>query len=309
VKYWGKKGRQIPVNPSLSMSLSHSYTETTVKATKSVENTLPELSFYFEGQKNEAFEKKIHSYLNQVSEFFPWLSEVSLHIESRNTFPHSTGIASSASSYSALALCLCSLDAEINGILPDEDEFRYKASYLARLGSGSACRSVFGGFTLWGLTNALQDAIIVVNQAEKPVSSSEGHRRMQGHPFAEARVKQARQHIIQLLDDLRNGEITSFMKIVENEALTLHALMMTSEQSFNLLLPETIAIINKVRAFRTKSGINICFTLDAGPNVHLLFFKNDFEQVERFIVEEINSNIKQKVNIMDGFGNGPVKIA
>jgi diphosphomevalonate decarboxylase len=229
-----------------------------------------------------------------------------------------------------LALCLCSLDAEINGILPDEDEFRYKASYLARLGSGSACRSVFGGFTLWGLTNTLsgsgneiavpihnvhpvftqlQDAIIVVNQAEKPVSSSEGHQRMQGHPFAEARVKQARQHIIQLLDDLRNGDITSFMKIVENEALTLHALMMTSEQSFNLLLPETIAIINKVRAFRAKSGINICFTLDAGPNVHLLFFKNDFEQVERFIVEEINSNIKQKVNIMDGFGNGPVKIA
>lgn len=329
VKYWGKTGRQLPVNPSLSMTLSRSYTETTLTAFPQVNEGQPDLEFWFEGRKNKAFGQRSLNFLQSVTDIFPWLGQVSLKLETRNTFPHSAGIASSASAFSALALCLCSLDAELSGILLDESEFRFKASYIARLGSGSACRSLFAGFALWGFSgtlpgssdllavpvpevhpvfNTLRDTIILVNKKAKPVSSSEGHNRMKGHPFAEARKKQAANHTTVLLEALRNGDRKTFIAITENEALTLHALMMTSDEGFMLMQPETVRIISRIQELRMETGLDICFTLDAGPNVHLLFFEDQNEQVQKLIVEHLIKNNKQKLRIDDYCGNGPVKI-
>lgn len=329
VKYWGKKSMQLPVNPSLSMTLSKAYTETRLTAFPREGQGTVELDFWFEGKQNAGFGVRMNMFLQSVTDIFPWLSQVNLKLETQNTFPHSAGIASSASAFSALALCLCSLDMELNGVMLDENEFRLKTSYVARLGSGSACRSVFPGISVWGKTRALlgssdwfasqvtevhpvyttlRDTILIVDTKEKSVSSSEGHKRMIAHPFAEARVKQARENISQLIDALKTGHKKTFIRIVENEALTLHALMMTSDEGFMLMHPETVRIINRIQEIRKETGLDICFTLDAGPNVHLLYFEDQIEQVNKLIVEDLFKNNKQNMRIDDFYGKGPLKM-
>jgi diphosphomevalonate decarboxylase len=329
VKYWGKTGRQLPVNPSLSMTLSKAFTETKLTVLPRQIKGSVELDFWFEGKQNTAFGERMTKFLLSVTDIFPWLGQVSLKLETYNTFPHSAGIASSASAFSALALCLCSLDMELNGILLVETEFRQKASFVARLGSGSACRSLFPGLTVWGKTSALagssdllavpvteihqvfkslKDTIIVVTNKEKSVSSSEGHNRMIGHPFAEARIKQAGKNTVALLEAIKTGDIQAFIRIVENEALTLHALMMTSDEGFMLMYPETVRIICRIQEIRKETGLKICFTLDAGPNIHLLYFEDQTEQVNKLIVEDMLINIEQNMRIDDFYGKGPIKV-
>ena len=165
-------------------------------------------------------------------------------------------------------------------IILDEAEFRNKASYVARLGSGSACRSLFPGLTVWGKTRALagssdllavpvaevhpvfttlQDTILIVNKKEKPVSSSEGHNRMIGHPFAEARIKQAGKNTADLLEAIKTGDKKTFIRIVENEALTLHALMMTSDEGFMLMYPETVRIISRITGNKKRNRARYLF--------------------------------------------------
>ncbi len=329
VKYWGKTGKQLPVNPSLSLTLSKAHTVSKLTAYPRTTEGVVELDFWFEGKQNLTFGQRMNSFLISVTDIFPWLGQVSLKLESHNTFPHSAGIASSASAFSALALCMCSLDAELFGIILDETEFLFKASYIARLGSGSACRSLFPGFVVWGFTEALagssdflavpvndvhpvfktlRDTILIVNRKEKPVSSSEGHNRMIGHPFAEARIKQAGKNTADLLKAIKTGNKQNFIRIVENEAFTLHALMMTSDAGFILMQPETLLIINRIQELRKETGLHICFTLDAGPNVHLLYFEDEIEQVNKLIVEYLLKNIKQNYQLDDLYGNGPEKI-
>ncbi len=329
VKYWGKTGRQLPLNPSLSMTLAKAFTETRLTAFPRRKEGSVELEFWFEGLQNRAFGERMTNFLDSVNDIFPWLGQVALKLETHNTFPHSAGIASSASAFSALALCLCSLDAEFFGIMLDENEFRFKASYVARLGSGSACRSLFPGFTVWGssrafpgssdllavpvpdvhpLFNTLRDTILLVNKDAKPVSSSEGHSRMTGHPFAEARVKQAVKNTAQLLEALKTGDKQTFIRIVENEAFILHALMMTSDEGFMLMHAETLRIIGRIQHIRKETGLDICFTLDAGPNVHLLYFEGQNEQVNKIIVEDLLKNNEQNMRIDDMLGSGPMKL-
>ncbi len=329
VKYWGKTGRQLPLNPSLSMTLSNSFTETKLTAFPREHEGTVELDFWFEGRQNAAFGERISQFLVSITDIFPWLLQVNLKLETHNTFPHSAGIASSASAFSALALCLCSLDNELFSIILDEDEFRSKASYIARLGSGSACRSLFPGFTVWGDTESLpgssdllavpvpevhpvfatlQDTILLVNKNAKPVSSSEGHNRMIGHTFSEARIRQAGINTRELLQALKTGDKQTFISIIENEAFTLHALMMTSGNGFMLMEPETVRIINRIQQFRKETGLSICFTLDAGPNVHLLYFEDEIEQVNKFIVEDLLKLNEQNLRLDDCYGSGPVKI-
>lgn len=326
VKYWGKTGNQLPVNPSVSMTLSEARTLMTATAFPSERPGEINMEFWFEGMLNPAFGNRIHKFLASIVPVFPFLEQIHLKLESLNSFPHSTGIASSASAFSSLALCLCSLEAELTGARLAAREFFEKASYVARLGSGSACRSMFPGFVLWGETaslpdstnlaavpvpdvhpvfRSLRDSIIIVDKKEKAVSSTEGHSRMAGHPFAKARIEQAHRNTAILLEALKAGDKETFIRITENEALTLHALMMTSDNGFILMLPETVRIITRIQQLRRETGLDICFTLDAGPNIHLLYFNEQAEQVNHLIVEDLLKNIEQIRVIHDRYGNGP----
>ena len=113
IKYWGKKEGQIPANASLSFTLSKSYTETKIAYSENENGNNVSIDFLFEGKKNELFEQKIVKFLNSINKYFSFLSKLHLKIESKNSFPHSAGIASSASSMSALALCLCSIGGKL----------------------------------------------------------------------------------------------------------------------------------------------------------------------------------------------------
>ena len=237
IKYWGKTDDQLPMNPNLSMSLEKSLTGTTVYFRESDEFRW---QFLFEGKSQPAFEKKLHQFFQRSLPVMKELSSLDILIESSNTFPHSAGIASSASSMAALALCLLSIREIISGKNLPEQEFLMQASALARLGSGSACRSVYGGFVTWGNIPSLKtssdayaselpftvhpefrelnDAILVVNQSPKKVSSTAGHELMRHHPFAKARFRTAVSNTGEMLKILENGDVESFITLVESEA-------------------------------------------------------------------------------------------
>ncbi|MBP5797710.1 MAG: diphosphomevalonate decarboxylase [Bacteroidales bacterium] len=324
VKYWGKKGKQLPQNPSISFTLSQCRTETSVFYEKSDKFSL---DFSFEGKPNEAFRAKIEQFLLEQREFFPFIDQLDLRIQSRNTFPHSSGIASSASSMSALVLCLLDIESAAKGTNAID---RTKASYFSRLASGSACRSVFPKMALWGTTPAMndssddyavsleneiapvfrdfRDSILIVSDAQKTVSSRAGHTLMDTNPYAASRYATAKQNVSLLLDALRTGDLETFIRITESEAMQLHALMMCSEPSFILMKPDTLKIIESLRSFRREMDIPVCFTLDAGPNVHILYPAQYAEMVERFIMDELETYCTGGLWIADGVGDGASRL-
>ena len=151
VKYWGKYGRQLPRNPSISFTLNNAFTETVLEySPKEEDNQDIKLDFFFEKEENDAFRNKMLKFLESITDVYPFLTQLHLTVHSYNSFPHSTGIASSASAMSALAACLCSLEKELFGTLENSDDFYQKSSFIARLGSGSASRSVYPHLAIWG---------------------------------------------------------------------------------------------------------------------------------------------------------------
>ena len=332
VKYWGKKEHQIPENPSISFTLSDCKTITEVSYTKKTGNDFS-FDVYFEGEKNEAFKPKIQTFFERIERYMPFLRDYHFKIETSNTFPHSSGIASSASGMSAIALCLMSIEQKLAVIQSESEEsqnyFNQKASFLSRLGSGSACRSIEGELVVWGENESTessdlygvkfegdvhinfknyQDTILLVDKGEKQVSSTVGHQLMYGHPFARERFSQAHDNLDKLKTILASGDLNAFVKIVESEALTLHAMMMTSMPYFILMKPNTLEIINKIWAFREKTNSNICFTLDAGANVHVLYPESEKEIVLEFIKNELVNYCQNGHYICDQIGLGANQI-
>ena len=307
VKYWGKKGKQLPQNPSISFTLSECRSETFVSFEKADRFGF---SFFFEGKENPAFGAKIEKLLLDNLAFFPFINQLDWKVESRNTFPHSSGIASSASSMSAFVMALIEIESLLTGPSTGSGTLDLcKASYFSRLASGSAARSVFPKMALWGKTesyegssdeyavslendihpvfNTYHDSILIVSGETKSVSSRAGHALMEGNTYAPARYTQANENIKNLLLALKSGDLDTFINITESEALQLHALMMCSSPSFILMKPNTLGIINEIRAFRNETQIPLCFTLDAGPNVHLLYPESEAEKVKHFINDNL----------------------
>src|SRR5690606_32162043 len=149
VKYWGKKENQIPANPSISFTLKNCKTITNLSFSKIKKTDNFSFDLLFEGKPKESFRPKIQKFLERVEVYLPFLKEYHFTIDTQNTFPHSSGIASSASGMAALAVNFMSLEKELNPEMT-EDYFNQKASFLARLGSGSACRSIKGEVVIWG---------------------------------------------------------------------------------------------------------------------------------------------------------------
>ena len=329
IKYWGKRPVQITQNASISFTLTNSHTDTRVKYEQLDSGDGPEVVFFFEGKKETSFATRIIKYLQSIKGHLPFLNHVKLTIESSNSFPHSSGIASSASSMSALALCLCEIEQRIEGIEGKSESLWKKASFLARLGSGSACRSVFPGMAAWGTTNhiagstndrAIQvkgcdpifyefhDDVLIVSEEKKSVSSSAGHALMDTNPFAQVRYQQADQNMEMLLAAMKEGNLELFGQIVEDEALTLHALMMCSNPSYLLMKPGTLTAINQIREFRASSGVPVYFTLDAGPNVHILYPNHAKNEVQTFLENIVLAQSSQLRVISDRVGPGPINL-
>ncbi len=342
VKYWGKREPQIPENPSISFTLDACFTLTTLEFSKrktrhseldseSHNENLKQVLFdiFFEGKKKDNFKPKIEKFFTLIQQYAPFITDYDFVIHSRNSFPHSSGIASSASGMAALALCIMSLEKQLNPTITDEF-FNKKASFLGRLGSGSASRSVEGELVVWGKHDDIKDSsdlygvkfpltmhanfknyhdtILLVDKGEKQVSSTIGHNLMHKHPFAKKRFEQAHQNLSKLTAILQKGDLKEFTTIVESEALTLHAMMLTSNPYFILMKPNTLKIINKIWEFRAETNSNVCFTLDAGANVHILFPEKEKEAVNQFIVNELIQFCQNNHYICDRVGLGAKQI-
>lgn len=331
VKYWGKKENQIPANPSVSFTLKNCKTTTQMEFQKKPEPSATfDFELYFEGKKKEDFKPKIQQFFKRIEQYAPFLKDYKFIIHTENSFPHSSGIASSASGMSALALCVMSLEKELNPEVINNEFFYKKASFLARLGSGSACRSLEGELIEWGehqnipessdlfgikypfeideVFKSFQDTILLVDKGQKQVSSSVGHNLMHGHPFAEERFAQAHSNLDKLKQIFASGNLEEFIAIVESEALTLHAMMMSSNPYFILMKPNTLEIINKTWEFRESTKTPICFTLDAGANVHLLYPEMHKEKVLEFIKNELVAYCEKGQYICDQVGKGAEKL-
>ncbi|MES2545973.1 MAG: diphosphomevalonate decarboxylase [Bacteroidota bacterium] len=339
VKYWGKKENQIPANPSISFTLNNCKTITKLAfvkkhfdaSTSSAQAISTDMKFsfdlLFEGKPKEDFKPKIQKFFERIENYLPFLKEYHFTIDTQNTFPHSSGIASSASGMAALAMNLMSLEKALNPAMTEEYFFQ-KASFLARLGSGSACRSIKGSVVVWGehkntkgssdlfgvefpnqiheIFNHFQDTILLVDKGEKQVSSTVGHDLMHNHPYAQNRFAQAHVNLDKITAVFASGDLNEFIKIVESEALTLHAMMMASMPYFILMKPNTLEIINAIWKFRNETNIPVCFTLDAGANVHVLYPKNNKEIVLEFIKGKLVGYCQNGQYICDEIGKGSV---
>lgn len=322
VKYWGKKNNQEPANASVSFTLQNCFTHTKLEA---FEKQLPGISLEVQlnGSRAQHFEPKIHRFFEKIIHRFPKLSDYHWVIKTENTFPHSSGIASSASGMSALSLCLLSI------FESEGQDFYREASNISRLGSGSACRSVYGGFTEWGLHPDFAgssdqyaiplddihptfqnygDTILIVHAGSKSVSSSVGHDLVNHSPFATERFRHAQKQAGLLKSVLAAGDRETFNRIVESEALMLHALMMSSDPYFILMKPNTLAIIEKIMDQRKQKQNSFVFTLDAGANVHFLYSKEDENEALSFIQSELIGFCDQGRYICDQVGRGPEKL-
>lgn len=325
VKYWGKRDIQIPENPSISFTLKNCKTITSVSFSQKGNNGDFDFEVYVDEKKKESFKPKIQTFFERVFEYLPFLKDYRFEINTSNTFPHSSGIASSASGMSALAMCLMSIEKQLNPEMSQEF-FNRKASFLARLGSGSACRSIEGEIMIWGQTDAIenssdlyaikypyavhenfehyQDTILLIDKGEKQVSSTVGHGLMHGHPFAKKRFLQANYNLESLKPVLESGDLDEFNKLMETEALSLHAMMMTSKPYFILMKPNTFKVIRKLWDFRDTTKLPIGFTLDAGANVHILYPKIHTQVIMEFIKDELVAYCENGHYICDEIGLG-----
>jgi diphosphomevalonate decarboxylase len=308
IKYWGKYANQIPANPSISYTLNHCNTQTSMEF---LANEPFSVQTFLAGNEEVKFAEKIEKYFKNIEQYLPWILKGKYIIKTENTFPHSSGIASSASGFGAIASCLMELDKNFSSEIRDASFEIKKASFLARLGSGSACRSLYNGLVVWGKTDEVEgssdlfavkypdeeihsifknfnDWVLLIHEGQKTVSSTVGHGLMNTNPYAERRFQEARENFVPLKQILKTGDLQNFIKLVEHEALTLHAMMMMSEPAFILMKTGTLEVINKLWKFREETGNPLFFTLDAGANVHLLFPENESsEAIKNFIETEL----------------------
>ncbi len=330
VKYWGKREVQCPANPSLSFTLSKAVTTTSLKyEIRPSDGISPTFEVLLDGKPEEGFRPKIQTFFERARPYLPFLKDYHFIIETSNSFPHSSGIASSASGMAALALCLTDLERQASPGMEDA-YFKKKASFLARLGSGSASRSIQGPLVQFGkyagipessdlyavpypykmhpVFEGMKDSILLVDKGEKQVSSTAGHNLMKGHPFAQARYSQAVSNLDTLKPVFAAGDLDGFVRVVESEALVLHAMMMSSLPYYVLMKPNTLGIIQRVWDYRRSEQVPLCFTLDAGANVHLLYPRDASATVERFIEEALVDYCFEGQYICDQIGFGAKKM-
>lgn len=284
IKYWGVDDATInlPQTSSISMTLADAYTTTTVEWQSNSAQANQEDTIIIDGRtlSGEAG-ARIVRHLDRIRGLAD--TNQRARVVSSNNFPMASGIASSASGFAALTVAAC----QALGLELDETQL----SALARLGSGSACRSLFGGFVLWdrGFDHEtsvgrmlfspdhwdLYDLVAIVSHGEKKVSSEGGHRLASTSPLNQARVDHVKTLLPIVQDAIANCDLTQLGEASEWDALAMHAVMQTGVHSLLYWQPGTLEIMHAVRRWRDEEGLAAYFTIDAGPNVHVLCAAED----------------------------------
>ena len=253
-----------------------------------------------------------------------------IKVKSNGVYIPSTFLSSSI--FSGVVLCLCDIEkkiyeaSNINYIYIFED----RVSYFIKIISGRACKSIFEDFVIWGKTSFYENAkdeyaasldidihpiflklksiSIIVDDQSSAFSDDLGHKLMNNNPYKHAKISQSKVHLGLLLEALISGDFETFININEQESMALHAMLMTSYPNFLLLKPNTIKIINSIKNFRLKTGLPICYNLDADSNVNLIFPEDISDEVESFLNNYISIFCLEEKLIFSTLGTKPQKI-
>ena len=285
IKYWGKRDVELnlPANSSLSMNLDRLTTITTVEFSPDYDDDL----FILDGreERGETRQRTV-AHLDRVRALAGLRARA--RVVSENSFPIGAGMASSASGFAALSLAA----SKAAGLELSQREL----SILARFGSGSACRSVPGGFSEWTAGSSsqesfarqiappehwdLRDVVAIVSREKKLVGSTEGHSLAPTSHLYQARVASVTDRLSKARAALLGKDFATLGRLIEEDAVSMHAVMMTSRPPIYYWLPSTVQFIREVQDWRAE-GVEVYFTLDAGPNVHLICQAADQAQVEK----------------------------
>ncbi len=283
IKYWGNTDDElrIPVNDSISMNLDSLYTETTVTWDDTLQQD--ELVLGGETQTGKTLDR-VSQHLDLIRERLGVMNKA--QVVSQNNFPMGTGIASSAAAFAALTVAAVTAA----GATLEEREL----TTLARCGSGSASRSISDGFVIWhqGTSHEtsyaesfappshwlLADVIAIVSDQHKNVGSRQGHTTASTSDLQIARVGGAEERVRVCKQAILDKDFAAFAEVVEHDSNLMHAVMMTSRPPLFYWKPATLTIMEAVREWRAE-GLNVCYTLDAGPNVHCICTPEDAAEV------------------------------
>lgn len=292
IKYWGKKDQDLilPMNGSLSLTLDKFYTDTSVEY-------LPELheDMFFLNDKQRS-DPKISKFMNIIRHVTGLNSYAK--INSTNHVPTAAGLASSASAYAALALAATAA--------AGKSYTKTELSRLARRGSGSATRSVFGNFVEWveghndlssfarpvkvaNDWNVRMIAIVIGSQPKKVSSRSGMQTVVETSPFYQAWIKTANEDLKNIKLALTKGDFAKFGEIAESNALKMHALNLSASPHFNYFEPQSLVAMNAVENIR-KQGISCYYTMDAGPNVKVICKNSDLDVILEQLHEYFSSD-------------------
>lgn len=298
IKYMGKKDseRNIPTNSSLSYTLN--------KLVSSVElEKIPGRKDYWEplyipgAQPFELGEKGQQRFLNhfaRIKERFNY--DGAFVVRSSNNFPHSSGLASSASSFAALTKCAALALSELtqHPLLSIEEQ-----AQLSREGSGSSCRSFFSPWALWKEKtvssielpyNDLIHQVIVISHQEKEVSSREAHARIHTSKLFPTRDKRAEQNLKTLLSALEEQDWQSAYQICWREFQDMHQLFATCQTPFSYITEQSRMALELLQDLWQRQGDGPIVTMDAGPNIHLLYRPDQKELCHEFTKEYLLGN-------------------
>ncbi len=308
VKYWGNRDAELrlPLNSSLSMALSAATTTTTV----AFHRTLARDVLVLNGRRiTAAALERVERHLDGIRARAR-LEEHALVI-SENHFPTGTGLASSAAGFAALTMAATAAA----GLRLDERAL----TVLARRGSGSAARSIPGGFVEWLAADRdadsyahsiappehwnLCDVVAIVSQEHKAVGSTDGHQAALASPYLPARLAEVEKRLPRVRRAILERDLASLGPELEAEAISLHVVAMTGRPSLLYWQPATLALLLQVRAWR-DGGLNVFFTLDAGPNVHLICEGRDAGRVASLLAE-----MPQVTSVLSNAPGGPCQLA
>lgn len=280
VKYWGNRdqGLRLPSNSSISMNLADLHTTTTVEWNRELHADKLTINGAI---ANENARKRVEKHLDALRARFE--TDRFARVDSRNNFPMGTGIASSASAFAALTTAAC---AAIGADVSERE-----LSILSRLGSGSAARSIPSGFVEWQAGDShessyaeslapadhwkLVDLIAIVSREHKQIGSSAGHETAASSIFQPARVATAAERMTSVKTAILRRDFERFADVVEEDSNLMHGVMMTSRPPLFYWEPLSLAIMEGVRRWRQDENLMVCYTLDAGPNVHCICGEGD----------------------------------
>ena len=309
IKYWGSLDldRVVPENPSISMTLRTCHSRCTVEHVADTDTH--EIRWRSSDGRFElappSFADRVRAHLDRLRDLYGCGG--AFRVATENSFPSAAGLASSASGFSALTLAV------LGALGRDESDAR--RSELSRLsGSGSASRSVLGGYVQWPESGGgnyaeqlfsadhwdLRDVIAVVESGHKEVSSLEGHRRARTSPYFETRLRELPGRLDAVRRALADRDFAALGPVIEAEAIDLHCVAMTSSPAIHYWKPATLEVLEAVRGLR-RDGVPAWITMDAGANVHVICEPSSEESV----AERLGQLGGVLDVIRDGVGDGP----